>query len=315
MTKIKSLVDDFFKKIIKEVNAELNSRIKDPIIKSVLEGGKRLRPMLMLLTFCACNGGKENNGSYKRALEGAVSIELAHNASLVHDDIIDRDCKRRGKPALHVRNGVDAALLLGHKMIAAGFDIALNHGPDIAKVYVDTWNEALSGELMEVKMNNNGREEYSKENLLQMYYQIINQKTASLFASACMSGALEAKASWDVAKIFGEYGREIGMAYQLADDLVDLEKGERIDSVIKPLFKMMNNNNGRFANFILRRKLIKKTPKIKEIYLKEIKKHISKAEEIIRTNELIPNTKYKQLLLKAPRYIVNRMLSEINLVV
>jgi geranylgeranyl pyrophosphate synthase len=237
MTKIKSLVDDFFKKIIKEVNAELNSRIKDPIIKSVLEGGKRLRPMLMLLTFCACNGGKENNGSYKRALEGAVSIELAHNASLVHDDIIDRDCKRRGKPALHVRNGVDAALLLGHKMIAAGFDIALNHGPDIAKVYVDTWNEALSGELMEVKMNNNGREEYSKENLLQMYYQIINQKTASLFASACMSGALEAKASWDVAKIFGEYGREIGMAYQLADDLVDLEKGERIDFVIKPLLK------------------------------------------------------------------------------
>jgi hypothetical protein len=78
---------------------------------------------------------------------------------------------------------------------------------------------------------------------------------------------------------------------------------------------MMNNNNGRFANFILRRKLIKKTPKIKEIYLKEIKKHISKAEEIIRTNELIPNTKYKQLLLEAPRYIVNRMLSEINLVV
>jgi len=308
-------VDIFFKKIIEDVNTEIENRINDPIIKSVLEGGKRLRPMLMLLCYHACNGKEKNNGNYKKALEGAVSIELAHNASLVHDDIIDRDTERRGKPSLYVRNGVDTALLIGHKMIAAGFDIALSHGPDIAKVYVDTWNKALSGEILEVKMNNNGKEEYSKENLLKMYYNIIDQKTASLFESACMSGALEAKASWDIAKTLGQYGREIGMAYQLADDLVDLENGERIDSVIGPLLKMIEGNNGKITNFLLKRKLVKNTDKIKEIYLNKIKEHLDKAESIIRKSELIPNNTYKKLLLEAPRYIVNRMLREINITI
>jgi len=308
-------VDIFFKKIIEDVNTEIENRINDPIIKSVLEGGKRLRPMLMLLCYHACNGKEKNNGNYKKALEGAVSIELAHNASLVHDDIIDRDTERRGKPSLYVRNGVDTALLIGHKMIAAGFDIALSHGPDIAKVYVDTWNKALSGEILEVKMNNNGKEEYSKENLLKMYYNIIDQKTASLFESACMSGALEAKASWDIAKTLGQYGREIGMAYQLADDLVDLENGERIDSVIGPLLKMIEGNNGKITNFLLKRKLVKNTDKIKAIYLNKIKEHLDKAESIIRKSELIPNNTYKKLLLEAPRYIVNRMLREINITI
>lgn len=314
MVKIKS-VDEFFKKIIEDVNAEIENWINDPIIKSVLEGGKRLRPMLMLLCYHACNGREKNNEGYKRALEGAVSIELAHNASLVHDDIIDRDTERRGKPSLYVRNGVDTALLIGHKMIAAGFDIALSHGLDIAKVYVDTWNKALSGEILEVKINNNGREGYSKENLLKMYYDIIDQKTASLFESACISGALEAKASWDIAKTLGRYGREIGMAYQLADDLVDLENGERIDSVIGPLLKMIKGNNGKITNFLLRRKLVKNTDKIKEIYLNKIKEHVDKAESIIRKSELIPNSAYKKLLLEAPRYIVNRMLREINITI
>ena len=308
-------VDIFFKKIIEDVNTEIENRINDPIVKSVLEGGKRLRPMLMLLCYHACNGKEKNNGNYKKALEGAVSIELAHNASLVHDDIIDRDTERRGKPSLYVRNGVDTALLIGHKMIAAGFDIALSHGPDIAKVYVDTWNKALSGEILEVKMNNNGKEEYSKENLLKMYYNIIDQKTASLFESACMSGALEAKASWDIAKTLGQYGREIGMAYQLADDLVDLENGERIDSVIGPLLKMIEGNNGKITNFLLKRKLVKNTDKIKAIYLNKIKEHLDNAESIIRKSELIPNNTYKKLLLEAPRYIVNRMLREINITI
>ena len=259
-------VDIFFKKIIEDVNTEIENRINDPIIKSVLEGGKRLRPMLMLLCYHACNGKEKNNGNYKKALEGAVSIELAHNASLVHDDIIDRDTERRGKPSLYVRNGVDTALLIGHKMIAAGFDIALSHGPDIAKVYVDTWNKALSGEILEVKMNNNGKEEYSKENLLKMYYNIIDQKTASLFESACMSGALEAKASWDIAKTLGQYGREIGMAYQLADDLVDLENGE-IEVLMTSLldqniyktedFKWLYNNGDTSSAINLTRKFSK----------------------------------------------------------
>ena len=308
-------VDIFFKKIIEDVNTEIENRINDPIVKSVLEGGKRLRPMLMLLCYHACNGKEKNNSNYKKALEGAVSIELAHNASLVHDDIIDRDTERRGKPSLYVRNGVDTALLIGHKMIAAGFDIALSHGPDIAKVYVDTWNKALSGEILEVKINNNGKEEYSKENLLKMYYNIIDQKTASLFESACMSGALEAKASWEIAKTLGQYGREIGMAYQLADDLVDLENGERIDSVIGPLLKMIEGNNGKITNFLLKRKLVKNTDKIKAIYLNKIKEHLDNAESIIRKSEHISNNIYKKLLLEAPRYIVNRMLREINITI
>ena len=139
-------------------------------------------------------------------------------------------------------------------------------------------------------------------------------KTASLFASACKAGAVEAEASGEILDILSTYGREIGLAYQLADDLVDLENGEMIDSVIIPLLTKLENkkiDSNSFKVKAIQKKLTKNSKKIKELYIEEIYRHVKRAEKLSRS-DLIPPSHFADLLFKAPTYIINRMLKEIN---
>ena len=180
----------------------------------------------------------------------------------------------------------------------------------------DSWNAVVTGEINEVDFNNNGKNSNSstKSQIFEAYHKIIDLKTAALFASACQSGALEANMSGDILKTFSEYGREIGLAYQLADDLVDLANGEMIDSVIIPLLNRLENQPkmGRLKKRELKKKFARNEDKIRQFYLDEIQKHVKRAEDLSRL-EVIPNTSYKKLMNIAPTYIINKMLSEINI--
>jgi len=312
-------LNDVFADTTQDLEKKIETTISDKKIISILKAGKRLRPLIAHLSFKVCTGGKETPYQYQKAIEGAIAIELAHTASLVHDDIIDKDKERRGKPAFYIKEGVPSALLTGHKMLAIGFDIALSHGEKIAKLYVDTWNEILSGEFKEVNFNKknieNNSEEISKSKIFTEYNKIINLKTASLFSSACKAGAIEADASGPILATLAEYGREIGLAYQLADDIVDLENGEMIDSVIIPLLNRLENktiNNNFLQTRFIKKKLVKNSTKIKQLYMEEIKRHIDNAEQLSKS-ELIPPSPYKDLLTEAPAYIINKMLKEIGM--
>jgi len=311
-------LDDFFNATRCDIEEKITSTITDEKIREILHGGKRLRSLLTQLTFKVCTEGKETHDDYQRSLESAVSIELAHGASLVHDDIIDKDAERRGKPAYHVKEGIGHAILTGHRMLAIGFNIALNHGKEVAKLYVDSWNEVVNGEISEVDFNNNGHKETTiGSTIFEAYNKIIDLKTASLFSSACEAGALEANMTGDILKVFKQYGREIGLAYQLADDLVDLVNGEMIDSVIIPLLNRMENKpirKGSLKRWEIKRKFAKNEDKIKQYYIDEITKHVRKAEEISRS-KIIPKSSYRGLLIDAPSYIINKMLSEISITI
>jgi octaprenyl-diphosphate synthase len=311
-------LDNFFDTTLIEINKKINSTVKDVKIINVLNGGKRLRSLLAALAFKACTQGNETTDSYQRSLEGTVSIELAHGASLVHDDIIDNDSIRRGKQAFHVKEGIGKAILTGHKMLVQGFDIALRHGKEVAKLYVESWNEVVNGEIDEVDFNNDKRLRLStKDQIFEAYNKIIDLKTAALFSSACKAGALEADMAGDILKVFGNYGREIGLAYQLADDLVDLENGEMIDSVIIPLLNRIDKKTlkiNAFKKLELKRKFAKNKEKIKQLYLEEIKSHVDNAVQLGKS-ELIPKSKYKDMLIDAPNYIINKMLAEINITI
>ena len=321
MTDDSSMTLNHFFQITKDdVEKKIISKVKDEQIRTILQAGKRLRPLVAQLCFKVCTGGKETPYQYQQSIEGSVAIELAHTASLVHDDIIDKDTMRRGRVAFHIEEGVPRALLIGHRMLSVGFNIALSHGPLIAKLYVDTWDEVLNGELEEVDYNatdetpENGFGISSKSSIFKEYYKIINMKTASLFASACKAGAVEAEASGEILEILSTYGREIGLAYQLADDLVDLENGEMIDSVIIPLLTKLENK--KYDSHSLKVKAIQKTlsknsEKIKELYIEEINRHVKRAEKLSQS-DVIPPSHYADLLHKAPKYIINRMLKEIN---
>ena len=312
-------LEDYFDETLKSIEEIINSTIIDENIKSLLQGGKRLRSLLAQLSFKACTLGKEKPAHYQKVLETSVSIELAHGASLVHDDIIDNDVVRRGKPAFHAKEGVGKALLLGHKMLASGFDIALSHSKEAAKLYVDSWNKIVIGEIDEVdfnKKNNSSIYKTPKEQIFEAYKKIIDFKTAGLFSSACEAGALAADMSGDILKVFSSYGREIGFAYQLADDLVDLMNGEMIESVVLPLLGRLENKShfGVLKKREIRKMFARNEDKIKSYYIDEIKKHVSKAEELSRS-DVISGSVYKDLLGQAPEYIINRMLREINLTV
>jgi geranylgeranyl pyrophosphate synthase len=312
-------LDAFFDSTRNDIEKKIITTVDDEQIIQILKGGKRLRSLLASLAFKACTGGKETLEQYQDSLDGTVSIELAHGASLVHDDIIDKDIERRGKTAFHIEEGVGKAILTGHKMLVQGFDIALRHGKDWAKLYVDSWNEVINGEIDEVDFNKNGNSSImsTKSEIFDAYNKIINMKTAALFSSACQAGALSADMTGDILKVFAKYGREIGLAYQLADDLVDLANGEMIDSVIVPLLNRLESKDakvGAFKKWEIKRKFAKNKDKIQEIYMEEIQKHVKNAVELGKS-DMIPSSSYKDMLTDAPNYIINKMLREINVTI
>ena len=313
-------IESFFQKTHGDIEKKITEMIDDEKILDILQGGKRLRPLLGSLSFKVCTGGKETPEQYQKVLEGSVGVELAHGASLVHDDIIDGDLNRRGEPAYYIKAGIDNAILIGHKMLTIGLDLAVKHGDKIAKLYVNAWRGTLEGQLSEVNFNSkdlNDTDISADSKFFRIYSRIIDLKTATLFSAACQAAAVWANASNDIASILSDYGREVGFAYQLADDLVDLEKGEMLDSVVLPLLTRLEKKsikNGTLKARALKKKLEENSPQIKQLYLDEIRKHVQRAQELSRSN-MIPESQYKSLLQEAPTYIINKMLNEINITI
>jgi len=310
----------FLKHTYEDIEKKIEEIITDQNILTILKDGKRLRPLLGAISFKACTGGNESSQLYQQFLEGAVAIELAHGASLVHDDIIDGDLTRRGEAAFYIKTGIDNAILVGHKMLVIGFNLALSHGEKIAKLYVDAWSGTLDGQLNEINFNSKDLQDINitaDSKFFQVYSRIIDLKTATLFSAACKAAAYWANASNQIADILAEYGREVGFAYQLADDLVDLEKGEMIDSVVIPLLTRLEKRsakNGNLKTRSIRKKIEKRSPEIKKLYLEEISKHVNKAQMICKS-PVLPNNQFKTFLLDAPFYSINKMLKEIYITI
>lgn len=312
---------EFFRYVQETIKREIEKEIDDEDMKYALEGGKMLRPAMLLLSFKVCNGKDEY---YKNALESAMGVELAHSASLIHDDIMDGDSERRGKPALHVIKGIGSAILVGHRMISKAFRISINHGMENAEIFLDTWDKSLMGQLKDIDFTShlkdilNGKK---PDELVKEYFRIIEMKTASLFATACRAGAIEAKAPPEVRELMAEYGRRVGIAYQLADDLVDIANGKFEEGIIMPIIRAFGNNVNKElieqirkdGSRILEEALRRNGLDLKEIYMNEIKKQVREANEIA-DSPLLPNSSYKKLLKEAPIYIVNAMIKNIKMV-
>lgn len=320
MTEQSLTLETFLQNTRDDIEKKINEMITDEMILSILKGGKRLRPLLASISFKVCTGGSEPHDQYQKFLEGSVGVELAHSASLVHDDIIDGDLDRRGRPAFYIKSGIDNAILIGHKMLVIGLDLAVSHGIKFAKLYVDAWNGTLDGQLSEINFNSKDLTDTdvsADSKFFQTYSRIIDLKTATLFSAACKVAAIWGDAPDELSNLLAEYGREVGFAYQLADDLVDLEKGEMIDSVVLPLLSRLEKKaikNGTMKARTIKKKIEKNSSEIKQLYLNEIKKHVEKAQEL-SNKSIVPTNHYKQFLHDMPLYIINRMLGEISITI
>lgn len=174
--------------------------------------GKRLRPTLLLLAARAC-------GPVGRAhhVLGAV-VEMIHTATLVHDDVLDDAAVRRHVPTVNFRWGSQTSILLGDYLFTHAFHLASTLGdPEACRLIGEATNRVCEGELLQVCER--GNLELTEE----QYLEIIDGKTAELTACCCRLGARYAGAESDVVERLARYGRWLGMAFQIADDLLDVE--------------------------------------------------------------------------------------------
>jgi octaprenyl-diphosphate synthase len=165
--------------------------------------GKRVRPLILILSAEALEG------TTFQAMNAALAIELVHAASLVHDDILDSGIERRGSPSTPERFGLDASLLAGDYLISRSIELISHYGQPVISAFANACMSMSEGEMLDLSSNCSPEE----------YYQCISRKTASLFAASAKIGGLIAGASAEDVARFESYGMNLGLGYQVLDDL------------------------------------------------------------------------------------------------
>lgn len=173
-------------------------------------GGKRLRPLLTLL--CAQLG----EGNRHEVIDAAVVVELTHLATLYHDDVMDSAPLRRGAPSAHEVWGNSVAILTGDLLFARASMTVAGLGPDAVRIQAQTFERLCLGQLHETVGPR------PNEDPVAHYIQVLADKTASLLATSALFGARFGGCGAEVGRVVAEYGEKLGVAFQLADDVIDL---------------------------------------------------------------------------------------------
>lgn len=185
----------------------------DPINYILSLGGKRIRPALCLL------GTDLFDGDIQEAKHAAICVEVFHNFTLVHDDIMDEAPIRRGKPTVHEKWNRDIAILSGDVMFVKAYELLSKldpkHLPEVFKLFNKTAIEVCEGQQMDMNFEN------AKEVAISQYIKMIELKTSVLLACSLKMGAIIANSSEKDAELIYEFGRNLGIAFQIQDDLLD----------------------------------------------------------------------------------------------
>ena len=176
----------------------------------VAAGGKRLRPILTLL---ASHYGDKNRFGI---IESAVVCELTHVATLYHDDVMDEATLRRSVESANHRWGNTVAILTGDYLFAKVSALLADIGPEAVRLQASTFERLVIGQIMETQGPQNG------EDPLAHYLQVVADKTGSLIAASARFGAMVSGAPTDIKETLTVFGEKIGVAFQLADDVIDI---------------------------------------------------------------------------------------------
>lgn len=182
-------------------------------------GGKRLRPFLVLLS------AKAVSGSFSKVYNAALAVELLHNFTLVHDDIMDNSDKRRGRPTVHKKYDMSTAILAGDNLIALAYECLLKDCDSDAKEVISSFNHGII-EVCEGQSLDKEFELREKVSITE-YKRMIYKKTAALAEMCCSIGAQLGDGSNSQIKALADYGKYLGMAFQIQDDLLDITAEEK----------------------------------------------------------------------------------------
>lgn len=184
-----------------------------PIIYSMSGGGKRLRPVLLLLT------AEAFGGDVAKAMPAALAVEVFHNFTLLHDDIMDNAAVRRGKPSVFAKWGGNVAILSGDAMLITAYKLLASLGTELLPRVIHLFNE-MALEVCEGQQYDMDFESMQRVSV-EEYILMIERKTSALLSGSAMIGAtLAGAADEDIRKIY-RFATELGLAFQLQDDMLD----------------------------------------------------------------------------------------------
>ena len=213
MNSINHYREEFLAHLRTSVAVKEPQNLYEPIDYILQLGGKRLRPVLTLIA------ADLFGGDYRKALPAAAAVEVFHNFSLVHDDIMDNASLRRGKATVHQKWNSNIAILSGDAMLICAYRLLENYPPDtfaaLAKLFSKTALEVCEGQQWDMDF------ETQAQVSIPQYLQMIRYKTAVLVGAALQMGAIIAGASIENQRLIYDFGVTIGLAFQLQDDYLD----------------------------------------------------------------------------------------------
>ena len=203
-----------------ELELYAESEFKEPL-KYALNGGKRIRPIILLLA-SECVGEIDDN-----IFAAACAIEFLHTESVIHDDIIDNETLRRQKDPFHIKYGYNTSVLTGDFVLGLILNIASRiNNPRVTKNLATTAMMMSEGEVLE------GRLETSEDVTFDDYLKVIEYKTATAFETASRLGAIISGGSEEEIESLADYGKNIGIAYQIRDDLLDWQNEDKLFNIL-----------------------------------------------------------------------------------
>lgn len=281
-------------------------------------GGKRVRPALLLLANYSCGG----DASAENVIRMATVMEMLHTATLVHDDIIDNADTRRGRASVNARFGNQMAVLMGDWLYMSAFETSLKERSlEVLDILTRLTRKMTEGELIQLTVI--GNTDITEE----AYFDILRRKTAYLFSGCCEIGAILAGADARSQEAFRDYGMNLGIAFQLADDLLDFTADEsalgkasgadllegkltlplillcrkhpEFKDFLKEVIADGTYNNGSRATVMEQLQENRILEEIRSVAL-------SYAEAARKNLEVLPQTKYSRALEEIPRFVIDR---------
>jgi len=224
---INPLIKDY-KQYLDKINAALKyelelysaSEFVEPL-QYALDGGKRIRPLILMLSAESVGTCDEN------AYTAACAVELLHTESVIHDDIIDNETLRRRKDPFHIKYGYNTSILTGDFVLGLILNISSRlNNPRIANELATTAMMMSDGEMIEARL------ESSEDVTFDDYLKVIEYKTATAFEAASKIGAILGGGTEDQILALAEYGKNVGIAYQIHDDLQDWNNEDKLFNVL-----------------------------------------------------------------------------------
>jgi len=311
-------VDRILRRTLNRRNPE---NLYSPAYYIIESGGKRLRPLLVLLA------AKASGGNYSDAYYAGAAVELLHNFTLVHDDIMDNAEKRRGRLTLHVKYDSHTAILAGDSLLAVAYESLLKdcngNSKEILADFTKGLVEVCEGQSLDKQF------ETRASISLNEYLKMIRKKTAAMLEMCCSIGARIGNGSHEEVRALSSFGRNLGIAFQIQDDLLDitadetefgkiiggdLVEGKKTFLLVKALEKSRGRDRSELKALV-RSKGIKpaKIPKYRKLYEKlgviddakmEIKKYTRRA---IRSLSVLKNTEDQELFIWLAESLIKRM--------